>query len=176
MVECLVKYHPPFSEGCGCSTTGDGATQAGGWGQYQIWHGYGYESCCMFSRDYDFSFPSFMDTTASRNVHVHVSVSNESAHTHTTQLVSWIAHNHWQRLATLANAHCSANMYQLFSDLYCLLGVASYPGLLTPAFVACSTNVGEGLVKLSHVQWYVEEWHIPGKTASDDATNSKHGP
>ena len=29
--------------------------------------------------------------------------------------------------------------------------LASYPGLLTPAFVACSTNVGEGLVKLSHV-------------------------
>ena len=26
--------------------------------------------------------------------------------------------------------------------------VASYPGLLTPAFVTCSTNVGEGLVKL----------------------------
>jgi len=30
--------------------------------------------------------------------------------------------------------------------------VALYPGLLTPAFVACSTNAGEGLVKLSHVQ------------------------
>jgi len=30
--------------------------------------------------------------------------------------------------------------------------LALYPGLLTPAFVACSTNVGEGLVKLSHVQ------------------------
>jgi len=29
--------------------------------------------------------------------------------------------------------------------------LASYPGLLTPAFVACSTNTGEGLVKLSHV-------------------------
>ena len=29
--------------------------------------------------------------------------------------------------------------------------VASYPGLLAPAFVACSTNAGEGLVKLSHV-------------------------
>jgi len=28
---------------------------------------------------------------------------------------------------------------------------ASYPGLLAPAFVACSTNMGEGLVKLSHV-------------------------
>ena len=33
------------------------------------------------------------------------------------------------------------------------LRVASYPGLLTPAFVACSTNAGEGLVKLSHLQW-----------------------
>ena len=28
---------------------------------------------------------------------------------------------------------------------------ASYPGLLTPAFVTCSTNAEEGLVKLSHV-------------------------
>jgi len=26
--------------------------------------------------------------------------------------------------------------------------IATYPGLLTPAFVACSTNAGEGLVKL----------------------------
>jgi len=31
--------------------------------------------------------------------------------------------------------------------------LASYAGLLTPVFVACSTNAGEGLVKLSHVQW-----------------------
>jgi len=31
--------------------------------------------------------------------------------------------------------------------------LASYPGLLTPAFVACNTNTGEGLVKLSHVVW-----------------------
>jgi len=29
--------------------------------------------------------------------------------------------------------------------------LVSYPGLLTPVFVACSTNMGEGLVKLSHV-------------------------
>ena len=29
--------------------------------------------------------------------------------------------------------------------------LASFPGLLAPAFVACSTNAGEGLVKLSHV-------------------------
>jgi len=31
--------------------------------------------------------------------------------------------------------------------------VASYPGLLASAFVTCSTNAGEGLVKLSHVVW-----------------------
>jgi len=31
--------------------------------------------------------------------------------------------------------------------------LASYPGLLAPAFVTCSTNAGEGLVKLSHVVW-----------------------
>jgi len=31
------------------------------------------------------------------------------------------------------------------------LMLASYPGLLAPAYVACSTNAGEGLVKLSHV-------------------------
>ena len=30
--------------------------------------------------------------------------------------------------------------------------LASYPGLLTPACVTCSTNAGEGLVKLSHMQ------------------------
>jgi len=29
--------------------------------------------------------------------------------------------------------------------------LASYTGLLAPAFVACNTNAGEGLVKLSHV-------------------------
>ena len=31
------------------------------------------------------------------------------------------------------------------------LPIASYPGLLAPAFVACSTSAGEGLVKLSHM-------------------------
>ena len=31
--------------------------------------------------------------------------------------------------------------------------IASYPGLLAPAFVACSTSVGEALVKLSYVVW-----------------------
>jgi len=35
----------------------------------------------------------------------------------------------------------------------CVVCVALYPGLLDPAFVACSTNAGEGLVKLSHMVW-----------------------
>jgi len=37
------------------------------------------------------------------------------------------------------------------NTMYCTYSLASYPGLLAPAFVACSTNAGEGLVKLSHV-------------------------
>jgi len=38
-----------------------------------------------------------------------------------------------------------------------------------PAFVACSTNAGEGLIKLitcNDVTGRVEEWHIPRKTAT----------
>ena len=53
-----------------------------------------------------------------------------------------------------------------------LYDLASWPGLLAPAFVSCSTNAGGGLVKLSHVQWCawmlggrVKEWHIPRQTA-----------
>ena len=41
-----------------------------------------------------------------------------------------------------------ANHFLKFSGTTTL---ASYPGLLTPAFVTCSTNAGESLVKLSHV-------------------------
>jgi len=43
----------------------------------------------------------------------------------------------------IANSECSS--------VVCDLDIASFPGLLAPAFVACSTNAGEGLVKLSHV-------------------------
>ena len=42
--------------------------------------------------------------------------------------------------------------YQLYLCLW-WWQLASYPGLLTPVFVACSTNVGEGLVELSRVIW-----------------------
>ena len=57
--------------------------------------------------------------------------------------------------------------WHLSGDAFChncsarlIVLVASYPGLLAPAFVACSTNAGEGLVKLSHVQWhtYLDVW------------------
>jgi len=57
----------------------------------------------------------------------------------------------------------------LSAKLHSTSEVTLYPGLLTPAFVACSTNVGEGLVKLitcNDIPGLVEEWHLPGKTAS----------
>jgi len=41
--------------------------------------------------------------------------------------------------------------------------IASYPGLPTTVFVACSANTGGGLVKLitcNDVPACVEEWHI----------------
>jgi len=45
-----------------------------------------------------------------------------------------------------------------------LSDLASYPGLLTPVFFACRTNAGEGLVKLSQVQWCT--WMCGGMTHS----------
>jgi len=56
-----------------------------------------------------------------------------------------------------------------FKPTQAVMELASYPGLPTPVFVACNTNVGEGLVKLSHVQW--RTWTCGGvahswKTAS----------
>ena len=36
--------------------------------------------------------------------------------------------------------------------------LASYPGLLTPVFVACDTNAEEGLVKLSCAVTYLDVW------------------
>ena len=39
-----------------------------------------------------------------------------------------------------------------WATIRCTLGSLILKGLLSPAFVACSTNVGEGLVKLSRVQ------------------------
>ena len=39
-----------------------------------------------------------------------------------------------------------------------MMDLALYPGLVTPAFVACSTNTGEGLVKLIHAMTYLDVW------------------
>jgi len=74
--------------------------------------------------------------------------------------------------------HCKSMMLLRRNPikLLCLpcVYLASYPGLLTPVFVTCSTNVGEDLVKLhDHVLWRtwtlggcVEEWLIHRETAS----------
>ena len=56
----------------------------------------------------------------------------------------------WSESNVRAGASCECKRI-LESDSWWF--IASYPGLLTPAFVACSTNAGEGLVKLSHVVW-----------------------
>jgi len=62
--------------------------------------------------------------------------------------------------------------------------LASYPGLLTPVFVACSSNAREGLVKLImcndiHGCW-VDVWRsgtFPEKQqVSECATDCKHRP
>ena len=60
-----------------------------------------------------------------------------------------IAVNSCSRVQTL-NGRISEYIYTLCASSWAL-ALASFPGLLAPAFVACSTNAGEGLVKLSHV-------------------------
>jgi len=56
-----------------------------------------------------------------------------------------------------------------------------YPGLLTPAFVACSTNAGElrpGKTE-SRGMTYLDVWRsgtFPEKQVSECAIDCKHGP
>jgi len=50
------------------------------------------------------------------------------------------------------NSHCkNVHEQEHMREEHPTACIASYPGLLTPAFIACSTNAGEGLVKLSHM-------------------------
>jgi len=44
----------------------------------------------------------------------------------------------------------------IYNILSCYLCAPSYPGLLTSAFVTCSTNVGEGLVNWSRAVRYLD--------------------
>ena len=55
--------------------------------------------------------------------------------------------------------------------------LVSFPGLATPAFFACSTNMGgklglEKLVTCSVIDGCVGEWHIPGETARPSFTHA----
>jgi len=59
----------------------------------------------------------------------------------TSRCSAYELHNHHHH-------KCSAWRWQL----------ALYPGLLTPAFVACSTNTGEGLVNWSCAVTYMDMW------------------
>jgi len=51
----------------------------------------------------------------------------------------------------MKNKELEPGSFELCSDAL-TTELASYPGLLTPTFVACNASAGEGLVKLSHVQ------------------------
>ena len=57
----------------------------------------------------------------------------------------------WVKLARTQSKSCMLHICLGRAKNTSLL-VASYPGLLTPAFVACSTNAGGG--KTNHVQWH----------------------
>jgi len=61
----------------------------------------------------------------------------------------------WVKTDVIATAICRHQYLQrcVCVCVQCVCVLASYPSLLTPAFAACSTNAGEGLVKLSHMQW-----------------------
>jgi len=52
-------------------------------------------------------------------------------------------------------------------------GIALYPVLLTPAFVACSTNTGKAWVTCSDVPGRVEVWHITSVQAVEWLSESK---
>jgi len=56
-------------------------------------------------------------------------------------------HNHIQAEGTMCKYYTVAPV----CSGHCLRHLALYPGFLTPAFVICSTNVGDGLVKL--IMW-----------------------
>ena len=63
----------------------------------------------------------------------------------------------WLACGCQIQTYSKANLAMVFQGgayvfiIMCTQLLASYPGLLALAFVACSTNAGEGLVKLSHV-------------------------
>ena len=54
---------------------------------------------------------------------------------------------HWQLKGLPCPLH-NSELIQIRAET-----IASYPGLLTPVFVPCSTNAGRDLVKVSDMQW-----------------------
>ena len=51
---------------------------------------------------------------------------------------------------------------RVYNKYLCCKQVASYPGLLSPAFVTCSTNAGKGLVKLVTAPFCILICQSPG--------------
>ena len=74
--------------------------------------------------------------------------------------------------------YCYVLLTERIGDYKQCVDLASYPGLLTPAFVTCNTNTGEGLVNCSRAMVYLDVWRQSRKkkNTSESATDCKHGP
>jgi len=59
---------------------------------------------------------------------------------------NWEAVAEASEVTRINNHNCNHKIVAVYGVF-----IASFPGLLAPLYVACSTNAGEGLVKLSHV-------------------------
>jgi len=100
--------------------------------------------------------PNFTQVPLQPSSAVHES---NRAHPLTLQNSQLSAVNRLSRLGK--KLHCQKRDCWVFSPFFALeernsppnTNLASYPGFLAPAFVACTTNAGEGLVKLGHVVW-----------------------
>jgi len=87
---------------------------------------------------------------------VRVQLANYKAHTHTHTHTHMHMHTHTRtHIPHHTPHHIHHTTYTTpHTDQHSSSALlASYPGLLTPAFVTCSTNAGKGLVNLSHVVW-----------------------
>ena len=75
--------------------------------------------------------------------------------------------------------YCYVLLTERIGDYKQCVDLASYPGLLTPAFVTCNTNTEEGLVKLiswNGVPGCVETFPKKKQNTSESATDRKHRP
>ena len=99
-----------------------------------------------------------------------------------TDHMQWLS-GHWMDVGTIRIIAVSCPVYKKLHSgtMCCSMTVASYPGLLTPVFVTCSTNAVEGLVKLITCNDYLDVgWTCGGAPHSQNnrecTIDRKHRP